>query len=77
MKTKKANNKKKKSQKANPLPHCGDFQKMAEMMKTCCPSEGDAIDCCSIMRRMMGSGKGAEAKETKETQKPPKGGENG
>ncbi len=77
MKTKKANNKKKKSQEASPLPHCGDFQKMAEMMKTRCPGEGGAIDCCSIMRRMMGQGKGAEAKETQETQKPPKGGENG
>ena len=76
MKTKKTNNEK-KSQKANPLPHCGDFQKMAEMMKTCCPSEGAAIDCCSMMRRMMGQSKGAEAKETTETQKPPKGGGNG
>ncbi len=74
MKTQKANNKK-KSQKTNPLPHCGDFQKMAEMMKNCCPSEGDAIDCCSIMRKMTCQGKGEEAKETKETQKPPKGGE--
>ena len=76
MKTKKTNNEK-KSQKANPLPHCGDLQKMAEMMKTFCPGEGDAIDCCSIMRRMMGQGKGAEAKETKETQKQPEVGENG
>jgi hypothetical protein len=76
VKTKKTNNEK-KSQKANPLPHCGDFQKMAEMMKTCCPGEGDVIHCCSIMKTMMGHGKGAAAKETKETQKPPKGGENG
>ncbi len=76
MTTNKTNNEK-KSQKANPFPHCGDFQKMAEMMKNCCPGEGDAIDCCSIMRRMMGQNKGAESKETKETQKPPKGGENG
>jgi hypothetical protein len=49
---------------------------MAEMMKTCCPGEGGAIDCCSIMRRMMGKGKGSEAVETKETEKPPEGGEN-
>ena len=77
MKTQKANNDKKKSQKANPLPHCEDFQKMAEMMKTCCPSEGSAIGCWSMMRRMMGQDKGAEAKETKKTQKIPKGGENG
>ncbi len=76
MKTKKTNNEKKKSQKANPLPHCGDFQKMAEMMKTCCPGEGGAIDCFSMMRRMKDHGKGAEAKKTQEAQKP-KGGENG
>ncbi len=76
MKNKKTN-KEKKSQKANSFPHCGDFQKMAEMMKTFCPGEGDAIDCCTIMRRMMGQGKGAEAKDTKETQKQPEGGENG
>ncbi len=76
MKTQKVNNEK-KSEKANPFRHCGDFQKMAEMMKTFCPSEGDAIDCCSIMRRMMGQRKGEEVKETKETQKQPEGGGNG
>ncbi len=76
MKTKNTN-KEKKSQKANSFFHCGDFQKMAEMMKTFCPGEGDVIDCCSIMRKMMGQGKGAEAKETKETQNQPKCGENG
>lgn len=75
MKTKKTSNEK-ESQKANPFSHCGDFQKMAEMMKTFCTGEGNAIDCCSIMRRMMGQAKGAEAKETKETQKKPEGGEN-
>ncbi|HSB03573.1 MAG TPA: hypothetical protein VLK23_00170 [Thermodesulfobacteriota bacterium] len=48
---------------------CGDFQKMAEMMRSCCPGEGDIMDCCSMMRRMTGQGKGAEAKETKKTQK--------
>ncbi len=76
MKTKKTS-KEKKSQKANSSPHGGDFQKIPEMMKTFCTGEGDAIDCCSIMRRMMGQGKGAESKETKETQKQPEGGENG
>ncbi len=76
MKTQKANNEKKKSEKANPFPPCGDFQKMAEMMKTFCTGEGNAIDCCSLMRRMMGQGKGAEAKETRETQKQQEGGEN-
>ncbi len=74
MKTKKTNNK--KSQKINPFPHCGDFQKMAEMMKSCCPSEGNTIDCCSIMMRMMGQVKGAESKETSEAKKSPKGGDN-
>ena len=77
MKTQKANNQKKKSQKANPFPYCGDFQKMAEMMKSCCPGEGDISDCCSMMRRMTAQGKGTEAKETNETQKQPKDGENG
>ncbi len=76
MNTQKENNKKKQSQKTDPFSNCGDFQKMAEMMKKFCPGEGNAIDCCSIMRRMMGQGKGAEAKETKVTQKPLKGEEN-
>ncbi len=74
MKAQKANNEK-KSQKANPFPHCEHFQKMAEMMKNCCPSEGGVIDCCSVRRRMMGQGEEGEAKETKETQKAQKGGE--
>ena len=52
MKTQKPNDEKEKSQKASPLSHCGDFQKMAEMMKTFCPGEGDVFDCCSIMKRM-------------------------
>ena len=76
MKTQKANNKK-KAQKANPFSHCGDFQKMTEKMKTFCTGEGNATDCCSIMRRMMGQDKEAEAKETKETQKQPEDGKNG
>jgi hypothetical protein len=50
---------------------------MAEMMKNCCPSEGGAIDCCSMMKKMMDHVKGAGAKETEEIQKPPKGGKNG
>ncbi len=48
---------------------CGDFQKMAEMMRSCCPSEGDIMDCCSMMTRMTGQRKGEESKETKKTQK--------
>jgi hypothetical protein len=77
VKTQKTNNEKKNLQKANPFPHCGDFEKMAEMMKKCCLGEGDAIDCCSMMMRMMGRSKGAGAKETNETQKQQKGEGNG
>ncbi len=77
MKAKKTSNEKKESQKANPFPHCGDFKKMAEMMKTFCSEEGNATDCCSIVRRMMGQVKGTEVKETKETQKQPEDVKNG
>ncbi len=76
MKTKKTNSEK-KSQITNPPPQCGDFQKMAEMMKNCCPEGIGAAECCSMMRRMMGRDKGEEAKEIKETEKPPKGGDKG
>ena len=68
MKTKETN-KEKKPHAAKFSFSCGDFQKMAEMMRSCCPGEGDIMDCCSMMRRMTGQGKGAEAKETKKTQK--------
>jgi hypothetical protein len=37
-------NKEKKSKK---------FEKMAEMMRNCCPREGDMADCCSMMKKMM------------------------
>jgi len=74
VKAKKTDNEKKSHTAQFSFP-CGDFQKMAEKMKTFCQGEGDVFDCCSIMRRMMGQGKGAEVKETKETQKPPGGGE--
>jgi hypothetical protein len=65
----KETNKGKKAHAAKFSSSCGDFQKMAEMMRSCCPGEGDIMDCCSMMRRMTGQGKGAEAKETKKTQK--------
>ncbi len=29
------------------------FEKMAEMMRNCCPGEGDMTDCCSMMKKMM------------------------
>jgi len=32
----------------------GKFEKMAEMMRSCCPREGGMADCCSMMRKMMG-----------------------
>jgi hypothetical protein len=76
VKAKKTNNEKKPHAAQSFLP-CRDFQKMAEVMKTFCTGEGEGGDCCSIMRRMMGKGKGAGAEETKETQKAPKCGENG
>ncbi len=72
MKTQKSN-KEKKSQRPHSFRNCGDFQKMAEMMKACCPGEGDVVDCCSMMKRMMGDGKEAEGREAKKTQKAPKG----
>ncbi len=76
MKTNKTNAEK-KSQDTDSVFPCKDFQKMAEMMKNCCPDESDAISCCSMMKRMMGHGKGGQAKKEQETQKPPKGGEKG
>ncbi len=65
----KETNKGKKPHAAKFSFSCRDSQKMAEMMRSCCPGEGDIIDCCSMMRRMMGQGKAAGAKETKKTQK--------
>jgi len=65
MKTKKTNNEKKPDEAGFLFP-CGDFQKMAEMMKNCCQEEGETIDCCSMMMRMMGRSKGVGAKETKQ-----------
>ncbi len=67
MKTKKTNKGKKLDAAKFSFPR-GD-KKMAEMMKSCCPGEGNIIDCCSMMRRMMAQSKGAETEETKETQK--------
>jgi hypothetical protein len=41
------------------------FEKMAEMMKNCCKEEGSMADCCSMMKKMMGCGEGAETTEEK------------
>ena len=42
-------------------------ERMAEMMRTICGSEGGAIDCHSFMQRMMGAGR-KEEKPRKENQ---------
>ncbi len=62
--TQETSNEEKKSQKEGPLSSCGGFQKMAEMMKSCCPTEDGILDCCSLAARMMRHGK--QAHETKE-----------
>jgi len=44
------------------------FEKMAEMMKSCCTGEGGMADCCSMMRKMMKEGEGKEkGEENKDT----------
>jgi len=45
-------NKEKKSNEKIGFPF-RKFEKMAEMMKNCCPGEGDMTDCCSMMKKMM------------------------
>jgi peroxiredoxin family protein len=42
------------------------LEKMVEMMKGCCKDEGGMMDCCSMMRKMMGYG---ERKETEKKKK--------
>ncbi len=68
MKAKKTSSKKESYAAPFSFPF-GDFQKMAEKMKTFCQGEGDAFDCCSMMKKMMGQDKETEAKDTKEKQK--------
>jgi len=46
----------------------GKFEKMAEMMKSCCKGEGGMADCCSMMRKMMQCAEGEE--ETKKKKEP-------
>lgn len=46
------------------------FEKMAEMMRNCCPGERDMADCCSMMRKMMRCHEGKkETEKKKETGK--------
>jgi hypothetical protein len=42
-----------------------NFEKMAEMMKSCCSGEGDMVDCCSMMRKMMEFCEGEETQKKK------------
>jgi hypothetical protein len=43
------------------------FGKVFEMMKNCCPEEGEMADCCSMMKKMMQCGeKQGNLKEKKE-----------
>ena len=45
------------------------FEKMAEMMRNCCPEESGIADCCSMMRKIMRCGEGEETtKKKKETE---------
>ncbi len=75
MNTKKTNGEKKPNGAKFSFP-CGDFENMAEMMKNCCPDEGGAIDCCSMMRKMMERGRGAGTKKTVDPRKTSESDEN-
>ncbi len=75
MKTKKTGNEE-RSNKANFSFPCGDFEKMAAMMKNCCPDEEGTFDCCSMMRKMMEGSKGGRSEKAEETRKTSEGGEN-
>ena len=68
MKTKKTNSEKRPDEAKFSFP-CGDFEKMAEMMKNCCPNEGGPIDCCSMMRKMMERSKEGKPKKAEGTRK--------
>jgi len=59
-------NKEKKSNEKIDFPFpFKKFEKMAEMMKNCCPGEGDMTNCCSMMKKMMQSHEGKEGTEKK------------
>ncbi len=67
MKTKKTSSEKRPDEATFSFP-CGDFEKMAEMMRNCCPDEGSTFDCCSMMRKMMERSKGGKPGKTEEGQ---------
>ena len=75
MKTKKTNSTERPDEAKFSFP-CGDFGKMAEMMKNCCPDGGGSIDCCSMMRKMMERGRKTGTEKTDEAQKASEGDEN-
>ncbi len=39
------------------------FEKMAEIMRSCCTGEGGMMDCCSMIRKMMEEGKRTREKD--------------
>ena len=43
----------------------GDFKKMAERIKGCCPGEGDMVNCCPAMKKMMQNREGEEKRKKK------------
>ncbi len=52
----------------------GKFQKMAEMMRSCCKGEGGMADCCSMMMKMMEQEGRGEKKEKEGPSKEKSGG---
>lgn len=47
----------------------GNCEKMAKMMRRFCAGESGMADCCSMMKKMMGSGEGKQAtKKTEQTE---------
>ena len=44
------------------------FEKMAEMLRSCCTGGGGMAECCSMMKKMMRYGEGEKTtKEKKDT----------
>ena len=65
MDNKEKTNKEKRFQDGNFIFPFEKFEKMAEMMRSCCKSEGGMVDCCSVMRKMMQCVEGREMTEKK------------
>ncbi len=45
------------------------FEKMAEMMKSCCTDDEGLAGCCSTLKKMMGLGERKEAEKKKDSEK--------